>query len=108
MNDFLDGMQASYEDMEETFGETFLFGDVVVSAISIEDIDFSDAAMLGGQLASATTTIYIQQATFNAAGLANEKVIVVRGNRSRILAIAYPGDGTLTLTCGPVGIKAFR
>lgn len=100
MSEFFDTFNAVLPDMEDQFGESWIFNGVTYPAIAIDHESDTTKVMKGGSFQDVTTTIYVRLDVFTASGVSMDDTITARGQDFAILAIEQEGDDCRNLVCG--------
>ena len=98
MNDF----QQSFARMGKSsfFKENFRANGMTYEATAIDEIDATTRLALGGELADATTTIYVSLDTMKESNVSKSTPIYARNLQLRILKIGQNGASGFILYCG--------
>jgi hypothetical protein len=74
-------------------------------AISIDDISIDKQATAGGILADNTVDLHVFDDDPLTAGIQSGEILIVWGNRVRVISVEAGGDNCNIVHCGPAGIK---
>src|SRR4051794_19651587 len=108
MSDFYDSFDAALMEAERVLGTPWSFNGAEYPAVSVEKITVTDRAMPGGRFADATATLVVRLEVVTRSGGKKGSVIVVDGEKLRVIEVDRDGDGSRTLVCGPVGVEVPR
>lgn len=75
-------------------------------AVSIDEIDASaPVAMKGGKYADISVRLFVTKCIFEQAKINDGTVLEVRGKQVRVSGISNGGGDSVTIDCGPAGLK---
>ena len=108
MSDFYSSFDAALMEAEWVMGTPWSFNGSEYPAVSAEKITVTDRAMPGGRFADATATLVVRLEVVTRSGVKKGSVIVVDGERLRVIEVDREGDRSRTLICGAVGVEVHR
>ena len=109
-SEFFKAFNASNEEAERNMGEPWKLlasgSDTLGTeypAIAIEKLTASSRLAIGGKHLDVGTTILIRRSIAVLSGVAEDRLILARGELLRVREIERDGDDSITLLCGPAG-----
>ena len=106
MSDFFNDFNAALPEFATNFGETWtLAGKGDWMAIEIEEVTAEMRAAPGGKYKNAATVLTVALEIVTQSGVKEGDLVMVRGQKLRVIGIDNDGDAARTVRCGSPNIS---